>query len=333
MQVSDCPRGGGSQSSSRPASLSAGPLVGRWARGALEKLLSATGPASRVLLTGEAGTGKLHLARALHFGRRSGAPTPLEIVRCDGSPEGALLEDLFGREGRSPGRRGGLYWPGAFERARGGTVILARLDAATPPVVVRLRAVLAEGRLMPVDGDDRSAPEFGLVATARDPGASAVRALSSLFDSSSSVPPLAERRGDIEDLFWHFARASGFEGFPAAAATHFAGLPWPGNVPELRAAVGREIARWLAECSSPGMDRSAVESAVRSSWSPPAETQPDKEPKEPKKLKKRPKKQSKKDRILELAARVSSGEITSEDAARLSGATVSYTKRVLRKGS
>jgi transcriptional regulator with AAA-type ATPase domain len=246
-------------------------------------------------------------------------------VRCDASPEDELVARLLGREGRTPGRRGGLYWPGAFERARGGTVVIARLDAAPPEVVIRLRAALAEGKLLPIDGDERSVPETGVVSTARDPRASAVKALSPLFDERIDVPPLRDRRGDAEDLFWHFARASGFEGFPAAAATHFASLEWPGNVSEFQGAVADEIERCLGKFSAPGRDRAGVEARTRASWTPPRAKVPPPEA-APKK-----KRRSKKDKILEVAARVASGELTPEDAARLSGATVSYTKRVLRK--
>lgn len=207
------------------------------------------------------------------------------------------------------------------------------LDAAPPPVIIRLRAALGEGRLLPVNGDERAAPECGLVATARDPGAGAVRALAEFFEKHVALPPLRERRGDAEDLFWYFARAAGFGGFPEAAAGHFASLEWPGNVAELRGAIDEEIARWLTECSAPRRDRAAVEAAVRSSWSPPATEAPPvtEAPPEPKRSG-RKRKRSKKDKILELAARIASGELTPDAAARLSGATVSYTKRVLRKG-
>jgi len=265
------------------------------------------------------------MARALHETRHANSAAPLETVACNGLPEAELIENLFGLEGRTPGRPGGLYWPGAFERSRGGTLVLARLDAAPPGVVVRLRSALGEGRLLPAGGDERATPACGIVATARDRRASAVRALGELFEQQVAIPPLRERRGDIEDLFWHFAREAGFAGFPEAAAAHFASLEWPGNVGELRRAVGTEIVRSTREHSSPGMGREEIEAAVRSSWTPPEiKTPPAAEKKE---------KRTKKDKILELAARVASGELTADDAARLSGASVSYTKRILRKGS
>ena len=249
-------------------------------------------------------------------------------MTCDSLPEAELIEGLFGREGRTPGRPGGLYWPGAFERSRGGTFVLARMDAAPPAVVLRLCSALGRGRLLPAGGDERATPACGIVATARDPGASAVRVLAEFFDEEIALPPLKERRGDIEDLFWHFAREAGFGGFPEAAAAHFASLEWPGNVAQLRRAVGTEIERCQREHSSPGMGREDFEAAVRSSWSPPEVKAPPAQAGRGNRKKKR----SKKDKILELAARVASGELTTDDAARLSGATVSYTKRVLRKG-
>ncbi len=199
--------------------------------------------------------------------------------------------------------------------------------------MVRLRAALAEGRLLPTGGDERAVPEAGVVATARDARASAVTALSSLFEPRLDVPPLRDRRGDAEDLFWHFARAAGFEAFPAAAAAHFASLEWPGNVSEFREAVADEIARCLDKFSAPGRDRAGLEARVRVSWTPPrAKTPPPEAACDVEKKVARKKKRSKKDKILEVAARVASGELTPEDAARLSGATIAYTKRVLRKG-
>jgi transcriptional regulator with GAF, ATPase, and Fis domain len=196
--------------------------------------------------------------------------------------------------------------------------------------VVRLRAALAEGTLLPIDGDGRSVPEAGIIATARDARASAVTSLASLFEPRVDVPPLRERRGDAEDLFWHFARDAGFDAFPAAAAAHFASREWPGNVPEFREAVADETARCLNKFSAPGRDRAGVEARARASWTPPRAKPP---PPDAKKKGGPRKKRSKKDKILEVAARVAAGELTPEDAARLSGATIAYTKRVLRKGS
>lgn len=309
-------------------------LAGRWARAALEGLVSPADPDPSVLLVGEPGTGKRHLARAFHDRRHRGGAAPFEIVRpTAGGDDDEIYAAVFGREGRLPGVRGGLYWPGAIELARGGTAVLERLDRFPERVARALAAYLEEGLLRPLGGDARRPAPCALVVTVSSWGKSTrksgpVRDLARRFDVVLNVPPLRERTGDVEDLFRYFAKRIGFGGFPARAAKHFAALPWPGNTPELREKVEAEAAYWLESCASPGRSRADVEREIRRCWEPRAV--PAGAEAAPKAAPGRRAGGTKKELILSLAEQVAKGGLGLEDAARRATASVSYTKRVLR---
>jgi len=302
-------------------------VAGRWARSALEDLAGKTRPPSRVLLAGEGGTGKLHLARALHFRWHPDGLSPIEVVRCAGFGEEGLLAELFGREGRSGQPSRGLYWPGALERARGGTAILAHIEALSPRVAGMLAEYLDTGELVPLGGDRRSSGPCSVIATACSfdavPGE-----LLSRFPVRVEVPPLRERRADTEDLFWHFAAAAGAGFLPAGAAARFASLDWPGNVRELRAAVETEARRWLSRLAAGTCTREDLEREAAEAWSG-EKARAD----APRGRTVRARGITKKERILALAAAVAGGEITPEEVAKRAGASIIYTRRLLREAA
>jgi transcriptional regulator with AAA-type ATPase domain len=324
----------------RPAASSAAPppgeLAGRWARAALEKLLSSSSaiPAPSVFLSGEPGTGKRLLARAFHDRRHPDGRVPFEVVRSAGGVDGADLDGgsyaaVFGREGRRPGVRGGLYWPGAVERARGGTVLLEGIDTFPRRVIDALAELLDGGTFRPLGGDTRRRVPCALVVTAAGSPGGAVRELARGVDVTLRVPPLRDRPGDVEDLFWRFAKQIGFGGFPARAAKHFATLTWPGNVPELREKVEAEAAHWLDKSAAPGKSQAEVEREIREAWGPravPAAAEP-----APKASPAGGARGTKKEVILSLAEQVSGGRLALEEAARRAAASVSYTRQILRK--
>lgn len=286
-------------------------LAGRWARSALEELARRTDGSSRVLIVGEEGTGKLHLARALHWAWHPDGTAPLEVVRCgDGSGEETLLKELFGWDARASRQGRGLYWPGALERASGGTAILARADGLSAKIRAKLEDFLDTGEVIPVDGDRRTIGPCALIITVRSM-ASVPQGLASRMPIRLEVPPLRQRRGDIEDLFWHFAALEGVDFFPAEAAKFLASLDWPGNARELRDAVRTEARRWREAGGRPTEELLGEFEALLKKATP-------------------ARKPTKKELILACAPAVASGKMTPEEVAKRTGASMIYTKRLLR---
>lgn len=195
-----------------------------------------------VLVTGEPGVGKDVVARLIHdLSER--AARPLIRVRCAGTNVDALERELFGAAS------GGGH-VGAFEEARGGTIVLE--DATALPVALRARlARTAATRAMgAVDKQDTSRTDVRVVLVARE-GRSAsdvgsIEHLRSCFNAIViDVPPLRERRSDIPQLVQHFRQklsiASGFELAPLSPEEMLPllGREWTGNVRELEDSVER----------------------------------------------------------------------------------------------
>src|SRR5438552_11105412 len=125
-------------------------LVGR-SRGMLavyKEVAHAAASDAAVLITGETGTGKELIARAIHhYGRR--AARPFVPVNVGALPEGLLESELFGHvRGSFTGAVGDKK--GVFEQADGGSIFLDEIGETTAAVQVRLLRVLEEGELRPV---------------------------------------------------------------------------------------------------------------------------------------------------------------------------------------
>jgi DNA-binding NtrC family response regulator len=209
-------------------------------------------PTVTVLITGETGTGKELLARAIHYNgpRREAA---FVDVNCAAIPEQLLESELFGHEkGAFTGATAAK--PGLFEVANRGTLFLDEIGHLSPPLQGKLLRVL-EQRTVRRIGDTRSMPvDVRILAAthvvlARSVAEGTFR--EDLFHRLNVVPihlpPLRARHEDIVPLARHFlARFAAEYGLPEPALTPAAtralrSHTWPGNVRELRNLMERAV--------------------------------------------------------------------------------------------
>ena len=224
----------------------AGALVGR--SPAMQSVFDAirlVGPTdTTVLVTGETGTGKELVARAIHE-TSPRANGPFVAVNCAALAEGLLESELFGHvRGAFTGAvrdRSGL-----FQTAHGGTILLDEIGDVSPAMQHRLLRVLQERELTPVGGNDVVKIDVRVIAaTNHDLKAevTAGRFREDLYYRLKvfpiELPPLRDRRGDIPLLVRNRlqsrsgARADGAFGCSPFAMRLLQAYSWPGNVREL----------------------------------------------------------------------------------------------------
>ncbi len=199
------------------------------------------------LISGEAGSGASTAARELH---RQGARTdaPLIVIDCPGAALAGAESALFGH---ASGAFAGATMPrtGDIERANRGTLILDRIDGLPPALQARMIQLIEQHTIVPL-GSERARPvKTRCIGIAQLPigDAALTGANASLLYKFSStrvrVPPLRERRADIEPLFRQFFAAALAKAPPGAAApelsaatwAHLTRHDWPGNLSELQA--------------------------------------------------------------------------------------------------
>ncbi|MQL50727.1 PAS domain-containing protein [Desulfofundulus thermobenzoicus] len=229
---------------------------------------------STVLIRGESGTGKELFARAIHHAspRRD---RPFVIVNCGAIPETLLESELFGyEEGAFTGaRRGGRA--GKFELAEGGTIFLDEIGDLPLHLQVKLLHVLQRRQVERVGGNKVISVNVRVIAaTHRNLEEMCARGefREDLYYRLNviplEIPPLRERREDIEILMEHFLnkycslldkRITGFEQDVYQA---FITYHWPGNVRELENAV--EYAVNME--AGPVITLDSVPARIRNSW-------------------------------------------------------------------
>ena len=208
---------------------------------------------SPVLLFGETGAGKEVVANAIH--RSSGrADQPFVAVNCGAIPDSLIDSELFGHErgaftGAETRRRG------RFERADGGTLFLDEIGELTQAAQARLLRVLQNKEVDPVGGTRTVKVDVRTIAaTHRDLRAMVHdgRFREDLFFRLNVfpifIPPLRQRREDIQALARHFierkAREMNLADLPAlapGAVRQLEAYDWPGNVRELQNVIERAL--------------------------------------------------------------------------------------------
>ncbi|HEX6972129.1 MAG TPA: sigma-54 dependent transcriptional regulator, partial [Limnochordia bacterium] len=198
-----------------------------------------------VLITGETGTGKELVARAIHrlSPRRA---KPFIAVNVGALPETLLESELFGHEkGAFTGAAERRL--GRFELADEGTLFLDEIGEVPPATQVKLLRVLEERVVTRVGGTQEIEVDVRVVAATNTPLREAVERgtfRADLFYRLNVLriylPPLRERRQDIPLLVRRFVRELSqqhdrpFHGISAEAMQRLVEYPWPGNVRELR---------------------------------------------------------------------------------------------------
>jgi two-component system response regulator AtoC len=208
-----------------------------------------------VLLRGESGTGKEIIADLI----RSNSPRadrPYVKVNCGALPETLLESELFGHvKGSFTGAIADRE--GLFMAANGGTIMLDEIGEVSPALQVKLLRILQQGELNRVGESGTRKVDVRVIAATNRP-------LEKMIEDGQfrqdlyyrlnvvplQLPPLRERKEDLEQLLEHFSRK--FSGgrrvtFSPEAREAIQNYPWPGNIRELENAV--EHALVLGEAS------------------------------------------------------------------------------------
>jgi DNA-binding NtrC family response regulator len=220
-----------------------------------EEIACASRSNAKILITGESGVGKEVVARLIHQ-RSERAHSPLVTINCAGVPDTLLESELFGhmRGAFTDAYRDKRGW---LDQAHGGTIFMDEVGEMSLRMQALLLRFFESGEIQRV-GSDRINSKVDvrvIAATNRD-------LMSRIADKSFredlyyrlnvihlAIPPLRERRQDIEPLFNHFCRfysqrhGADLPVVTSEAAERLVAYRWPGNVRELKNVAERLVVR------------------------------------------------------------------------------------------
>jgi transcriptional regulator with GAF, ATPase, and Fis domain len=205
----------------------------------------AAGSGHPLLITGETGTGKELLARAIH-GESQRAGGAFVAVNCAALVEGLLESELFGHvKGAFSGAHDDHI--GLCMQATSGTLFLDEVEEMSPSLQAKLLRVLEDGTFRPVGSNDEARTEARIVAATNEDLLDMVRAgffREDLYYRLSvlqvRLPPLRERREDVPLLAAHLLGLEGGRTLDTEGIGLLSAHDWPGNVRELHNVI-REV--------------------------------------------------------------------------------------------
>jgi len=218
----------------------------------VKDLISRAAPAGgTVLITGETGTGKELVARAIHAGSPRAEKT-FVALNCAALTDSLLENELFGHA-RGAFTGAAAARAGLIEHASGGTLFLDEIGTMAAGLQAKLLRALEAGEVRRIGENDPRRVDVRFVAATNTDLQAAVDAgafRNDLFYRLNlhriHLPPLRERRGDIDRLLDFFldryGAASGVTGVTDAARSALAGYDYPGNVRQLEHVVQRAVA-------------------------------------------------------------------------------------------
>lgn len=231
-----------------------------------------------VMITGESGTGKEVIADIIHKSSRR-REAPFVKVNCAAIPETLMESEFFGYEQGAFTGAGGNGKIGLFELADGGTLFLDEVGELSIPIQSKLLRVLQDKEVRRVGGEKSISVDIRIIAaTNRDLKAEVAKGTFRkdlyyrLFVVPIALPPLRERKEDIELLTKHFLdifnkQYNMKKNIGPEAMGIMERYQWPGNVRELRNVVerlvvsgaGNDISRIQVEFCLKGSMSSAFE--------------------------------------------------------------------------
>jgi DNA-binding NtrC family response regulator len=204
-----------------------------------------------VLLTGETGTGKELVARAIHAASPRAA-RPFVALNCAAVSDSLLENELFGHaRGAFTGAESARA--GLIEHASGGTLLLDEIATMAAPLQAKLLRALESGEVRRIGENEARTVDVRFIAAtnadlqaAVDSGVFRRDLFYRLNVHRIHLPPLRERPGDVERLIHHFLKRygapAGVTGCSAAAHDALVAYEYPGNVRQLQHVVQRAVA-------------------------------------------------------------------------------------------
>jgi len=208
---------------------------------------------STVLISGETGTGKELVARAIHYsGERRGKP--FVPVNCAAMPDHLIENELFGHsKGAFTGAL--LEKPGLLQEADGGTLFLDEINSLSMAVQSKLLRVLQDQEYRPLGSTKSRTVDVKIIAATNTDLRYLIETRQFREDLfyrlnvlSVTLPPLRDRKEDILLLASHFLKVytkefgRGAMALGQSAKAKLMGFAWPGNVRELQGVIQRSVA-------------------------------------------------------------------------------------------